>query len=101
MEVRVSENKSDANCMLTPWNMVRVFVDRDFAYGYWINEVALTKEILKLDDAGMAEYFNAGDTYTADVDVDTAQRVIDLGATPFTKRVLPGATAYAAPKNNG
>ena len=100
MELRVTENKSTVDVGLTSYNMVRVFVDRDFSYGYWINEVALTKEILNLNDRELAEYFDAGDTYYVDVDVHTAQRVIDRGATPFTKRVLPGATAYAAPKNN-
>lgn len=98
MEIQVTENKSNANRMLTPWNMVRVFVDRDFSYGYWVNEHAFLTEILKLDQDGLNEYFSASDTYVVEVDVHTAQRVIDVGATPFNKPVLPGATAYVVTK---
>ena len=99
MELRVTENKSTVHAGINDHNMVRVFVDRDFTYGYWINERTLVEEILTLDEADCLEYLNS-DTFVLDVDVHTAQRVIDAGATPFTKRVLPGATAYAIPAPN-
>lgn len=99
MELRVTENKSTVHAGINGHNMVRVFVNRDFAYGYWINERVLVDEILALDEAAGLEYLSS-DTFVLDVDVHTAQRVIDRGATPFAKRVLSGATAYAIPAPN-
>jgi hypothetical protein len=86
MQVYVTENKSVGH-LQPAFVTVRVFVDRDFGYGYWINERQLL-DILSITDPD--EYLTE-DQYTTDVDAHTAQRIIDCGVSPFRKQVLPGA----------
>jgi hypothetical protein len=90
MQVYVTENKSVGH-LQPAFVTVRVFVDRDFGYGYWINERQLL-DILGITDPD--EYLTEGQ-YIADVDVHTAQRIINCGVSPYSKRVLPGASAPA------
>lgn len=83
MQVYVTENKS-VDQLTDLCNTVRVFVNRDFGYGYWINEIQLL-EILNLGDLSV---YLPGREYLTDVPVEIAQRIVDAGATPYAKPVL-------------
>lgn len=81
IEILVTENKSISK--LNPANnAVRVFVDHDLDYGYWISEHSLFE---MLDESQKGEYLKGSDA-KIDVDVETARKIIEEGATPFKKR---------------
>lgn len=80
MGIQITEHKS----MLTinPLNApVRVFVDRDFHYGYFIPEHRLFE---LLSDEQKNNYLN-DDTPVLDVTAEIAQKIIDMGCTPYSK----------------
>jgi len=85
MEIHITEHKSKGALKL-PDYAVRVFVDRDYGYGYFVYEHALF-EMLSAEQ--QAQYL-ASDDVKLDVAVDVAQRIIDIGQTPYKKRVLLG-----------
>lgn len=83
MELCITEHKSVDT--LNPWNdSVRVFVDGDFNYGYFVREHRLF-ELLTTEQQGV---YLQGTTAKLDVSVAVAQAVVDMGATPFKKPVL-------------
>lgn len=82
MEIQVTENRqTDITRFNT--NSVRVFVGMDMHYGYWVNEKFLYD---LLSDEQKAEYLNGNDTFA--VSVETAQKIIDDGITPYAKPKL-------------
>jgi len=83
MEIHVTEHKS-RGVLKVPDYAVRVFVDRDYAYGYFVSEHALFE---MLSDAQQAQYLAAEDV-KLDVPIEVAQRIIDIGKTPYQKRRL-------------
>ncbi len=86
IELLVTENRSNKK----EWfhnNVVRIFVDRDYSYGYWINEDflfnALTPDQQKqyLED----QSYSSGQF---EVSFEVAQQLIDKGNTPSNKQKL-------------
>jgi len=83
MEIHVTEHKS-RGALKVPDYAVRVFIDRDYGYGYFVSEHALFE---MLTDAQQAQYL-ATDDVKLDVPISVAQRIIAIGQTPYTKRKL-------------
>ena len=82
MHIHVTEHKSVGK--LRPLNgVVRVFVDRDYHYGYWVPENIVFEA---LDPQQQSAYLQAQDGIELDVSPEVAQRLIDQGNTPFAKR---------------
>jgi hypothetical protein len=86
IELLVTENRSnDAKWFHN--TVVRIFIDRDYSYGFWINEDVLynllTPEQQKqyLED----QSYSGGQF---DVTFEVAQELIDKGNTPFNKQKL-------------
>lgn len=84
MEILITEHKG-TNPDLFENNTVRVFVNNDTYYGYWVNEKFLYD---LLSDAQKREYVQ--DYCTFCVSVETAQKIIDNGHTPYAKPKLKG-----------
>jgi hypothetical protein len=83
MELCITEHKSVDT--LNPWNdTVRVFVDGDFNYGYFVRE----HRLFELLTAEQQVTYLQGRTAKLDVSIAVAQAVVDMGATPFKKPVL-------------
>lgn len=83
MEVKITEHKSVAT--LNPLNtLVRVFVNRDFHYGYFVPEHQL---VGLLTDAQTKDYLQ-GSSACLDVSPEVAQQIIDMGQTPYAKRCV-------------
>lgn len=83
MELCITEHKSVDT--LNPWNdMVRVFVDGDFNYGYFVR----VPRLFELLTAEQQVTYLQGRTAKLDVSIAVAQAVVDMGATPFKKPVL-------------
>ena len=83
--ILVTENKSVGTPRLTAaGNIVRVFVDNDLQYGYWVPE----KAILDSLDPAQAQEYLQGEVAKLEVSRDIAQYLIDIGQTPYTKRKL-------------
>lgn len=81
MQIKVTEHKSIG--ALNPIeDVVRVFVDGDFHYGYFVPE----HQLFGLLTAEQQQDYLRSDTANLDVPVEVAQKLIDLGQTPFTKR---------------
>ncbi len=83
MEIHVTEHKS-RGALKVPDYAVRVFVDRDYGYGYFVSEHALFE---MLTEAQQVQYL-ATDDVKLDVPIEFAQRIIDIGQTPYQKRRL-------------
>lgn len=66
-------------------NTVRVFLQRDYNYGYWIREDILFD---LLDDEQKQQYVN--DTKSSDFDIafEIASKILEYGKTPYTKQKL-------------
>lgn len=83
MEIHVTEHKS-RGALKVPDYAVRVFIDRDYGYGYFVSEHALFE---MLTDAQQAQYL-ATDDVKLDVPISVAQRIIAIGQTPYKKPKL-------------
>lgn len=81
MEIQITEHKSvgTLNALNTS---VRVFVDRDYHYGYFVPEHRMFD---LLTDEQKHAYLQ-GDTARLDVPAEIAQKLIDMGHTPYAKR---------------
>jgi len=82
-EILVTENHS-YNPERFSHNVVRVFVDHDFDYGYWVPEDKLYE---CFNDEQKKQYL-ADQSYTGGrfkVSKEIAQHIIDIGHTPFNK----------------
>lgn len=82
--MHVTENKSIGELALGGLNVVRVFVDGDYEYGYWLRE----HKIFSMLDAAQQQAYLAGPEAKLEVSRDIAQRIIDMGTTPYAKRQL-------------
>ncbi len=86
MKILITEHKSTGE--LRPAivsNAVRVFVENDLHYGYFVDEHQLFEA---LTEGQRAAYLSAEHEVELDVSIDVAQRLIDIGATPYRKRAL-------------
>ena len=81
MQIHVTEHKSNGTLNPLQGRLVRVFVDRDYRYGYFVDEHALFG---MLSQDQQQQYLATADV-KLDVSVETAQRVIDIGVSPFPK----------------
>lgn len=80
MQIQVTENKSKG--ALRPFgNTVRVFVNRDFHYGYFVDE----KLVVDLLTPEQQTDYLGSDKYIFDVSIEAAQKIIDSGATIYEK----------------
>jgi len=87
IEILVTENRSVGHPGWVLRNVVRVFVNRDLSYGYWVPEDAL---IDLLSENQKIQYFNDS-SYSGGkfiVPIDTAREIIRIGQTPYNKQVL-------------
>lgn len=83
MEIHVTEHKSIGK--LNPVaTAVRVFVDRDYRYGYFVPEDKLF-ELLNEDQ--QAAYLQ-GESAQLDVPIEVAEKIVELGHTPYAKQKL-------------
>lgn len=83
VELLVTENRT-TNVNRFSSNMVRIFVDRNYDYGYWINEAIVYNAF---SPEQQKQYLET-DIYHFDIDIETAQKLIDLGMTPYNKQIL-------------
>lgn len=82
-KVQVTESKSVGT--LNPLNhCVRVFVDNDMRYGYWVPENTVVDQ---LTSAQLEDYLKSG-TFTCLMSKESAQRLIDEGSTIYSKVTL-------------
>lgn len=80
MEIEVTEHKSVGK--IDPMNSaVRVFVNREFHYGYFVRE----HDLFGLLTPEQQEKYLQGKSATLDVSPDVAQKIIDMGQTPYAK----------------
>lgn len=82
MQIHVTEHKS-SGALRGISRVVRVFVDHDYHYGYWVDEHELF-ELLTAEQ--QTAYLAAENDIRLDVPAATAQRIIDIGDTPYAKR---------------
>ena len=83
MKIQVTENKSTGT--LNPIETsVRVFVDNDYNYGYFVPEHTLFG-LLTEEQQGV---YLASDDVKLDVEIEVAEKIIEAGRTPFAKRKL-------------
>lgn len=81
MKIHITEHKSVG--ALRPNNVVRVFVDDDYNYGYFVAEDEL-HALLNVEQR--QAYLAANYDVKLEVEPKVAQRLIDLGVTPYAKR---------------
>lgn len=81
MRIDVTENKSVSQ--LNPNNnVVRVFVNCDFLYGYWVPE-HLVFSVLTQEQ--QAQYLESSDGFRGDIPANAVQTLVDAGHTPYEK----------------
>lgn len=81
MNLVATEGKSTGQ--LNPFNhSVRVFVNNDYSYGYFVNEHQLFD---LLSPAQQAQYLQEG-TAHLEVEPAVAQQIIDMGQTIYTTK---------------
>lgn len=87
IEILVSENKS-WDPVRFYGNRVRVFVNRDYSYGVWIDEDHLF-DLLDVDQKRqyLADRSPQGLTYK--VSREVARKIISQGHSPYTKQTIP------------
>lgn len=81
LALHVTEHKS-VGALKSISTMVRVFVDRDYNYGYFVDEHALFA-LLSSEQQGI---YLQGSEAKLEVSAQLAQQIIDMGSTPYTKR---------------
>lgn len=82
MELLVTENRNACGKNRSN-NTVRVFLQRDYSYGLWINENTLW-ELLPDEQR---ERYELGDGHL-EVSFDVAAKILERGRTPFNKQKL-------------
>lgn len=83
MQIQVTEHKSHGTLNPIP-SAVRVFVDRDYTYGYFVPE---DKLYALLTPKQQAQYL-AEDAPTLDVSLEVAEQIIAVGYTIYAKQKL-------------
>lgn len=82
MELLITENKG----FNFPNTMVRIFLQKDYWYGYWISEHFLFNQ---LNEDQRKKYLDSKEhSCYIDIDYDTAFKLLECGVTPYTKQVL-------------
>lgn len=81
MQIQVTEHKSVGQLAQVE-TLVRVFVDRDFDYGYFVPE----RKLFDLLDKAQQDTYLQGTSSTLDVTPAVAQQIIDIGHSPYPKR---------------
>lgn len=86
IRIKVTEGKS-VGALPHPLHIrtVRVFVNRDYTYGVFINERTLLE---MLTGEQVSEYLNSTDSVDLDVSREVAQSILNNGESPYTKQVL-------------
>lgn len=80
MQINVTEHKSKGT--LHPIDtLVRVFVNQDYHYGYFVSEHLLFEHLTPEQQTAYLE----GDSALLEVAPETAQKLIDAGHTPYAK----------------
>jgi hypothetical protein len=82
MQIHVTEHKSVGTLSPSPNHTVRVFVDRDYHYGHFVDELSL----VGLLSAEQKAAYLVGAEAKLDVEPATAQAIIDIGTTPYAKQ---------------
>ena len=83
MKIKITEFKSMVT--LSPFGgKVRVFVDNDYHYGYFVDEPTL---YAMLTEDQQKEYLQTS-SVTLDVPPQIAQQIIDIGLTPYKKQTV-------------
>lgn len=86
IELLVTENRS-SDAKWFQRNVVRIFVDRDYNYGLWINEDILYNLLTpEQQKQYLEDQSHSGGQF--DVSFEVAQQLIDKGNTPFNKQKL-------------
>ena len=80
MKIHFTENKS-IGTKVSPYGMVRVFVDNDYNYGYFVHE----EDVFGLLTESQKKEYLAGTEARLDVTPEVAQKIIDMGVTPYAK----------------
>lgn len=83
MQIHVTEHKSVGR--IRPGNCVRVFVDRDYHYGYFIDEQELCS---KLSQEQRIHYLATDGEVKFEVPEVAAQAIINRGFGPYMKANL-------------
>lgn len=68
-------------------NMVRVFVNNDLSYGYWVEEEFL----FSLLSQEQQEQYLSDQSYSGgffDIGTDVARKIVEAGITPFSKQTI-------------
>lgn len=86
-EILVTEHRSFDHTEWFANNVVRVFVDGDYSYGYWVPEDKLYE---LFDEAQRKQYredhSSSGGKFM--MGKEAAQHIIDIGQTPYNKMKL-------------
>ena len=84
MRIHITEHKSTGTLNPLTGRTVRVFVNNDYHYGYFVDEHAL---FAMLSAEQQADYL-AGNEAKLDVTPQTAQRIINMGDSPYAKALV-------------
>jgi hypothetical protein len=86
IELLVGENKSFDPVRFYR-NRVRVFLNRDYSYGLWVDEDKLF-DLLSIDQKKqyLTDRSNQGSYYS--LDRETALKVLSIGHTPYQKQIF-------------
>lgn len=84
--ILISENRSKDPVRFAR-NRVRVFVNKDYSYGLWVDEDQLF-ELLTVDQKRTYLLEPMGNSLTLSVDSKTARKIVDLGYTVESKAKL-------------
>lgn len=81
MDLKVTEHKHTGSMPLYK-NLVRVFVDKDYDYGYFVDE----HDLFALLSEEQQKIYLAKSYVQFDITPEVAQQIIDMGHTPYTKK---------------
>jgi len=83
--IQVTEHRSST----TKWmhnNIVRIFVNKDWSYGYFVNEELVFS---KFDEKQKTSYLKCkSDQEQFEIPIEDAQHLIDVGINPYGKQNL-------------
>lgn len=80
VKLLVTENKSNGNP--TPNNLVRVFVNGDYNYGYWVDE----SKLFDLLSEDQRTFYATKESPSLDITKEVANEIIRIGLTPYSKK---------------
>ena len=83
MKIQVTEHKSNGVLSAVD-RAVRVFVDNDLHYGYFVPE----HQLFALLSVEQQQDYLRSNTSHLDVSPEVAQKIIDMGITPYAKKTV-------------